>query len=382
MAICYSPADARGVPARAARGRVGPLLLDRFLEEAVELDVDALCDGETAGPPASWSTSRRRASTRATRPACRPPRAPGRAGRRAGGADRGARPRPRRGGPPQRPVRGPARRQRLVIEANPRASRTIPFVAKATGVPLVRHAVRLMLGASLGDLDLPAAAPHRAGGGEGGGAALRAVPRRRPGARAGDARHGRGDGARRHVPEAFAKAQRGAGQSPAARGRRVHLGPRRRQAPEVAVAARLARGRPRPRLATGGRGRPGRRRPAASSRSEGHEGSPHVGRPVSPRAGSTLSSTRPGRAPARGRTATSSARPPSAPACPASRRSRPPEAAAAAVAAGVGGPSAPPLPSGPGRPSRRPGLARLTRMRGCHRFSDQLHVPQPQLQVR
>ncbi len=43
-----------------------------------------------------------------------------------------------------------------VIEANPRASRTVPFVAKATGVPVVRHAVRLMLGESIGDLGLPA----------------------------------------------------------------------------------------------------------------------------------------------------------------------------------------------------------------------------------
>jgi carbamoyl-phosphate synthase large subunit len=43
-----------------------------------------------------------------------------------------------------------------VLEANPRASRTVPFVAKATGMPLVRHAVRLMLGERLADLDLPA----------------------------------------------------------------------------------------------------------------------------------------------------------------------------------------------------------------------------------
>ena len=39
-----------------------------------------------------------------------------------------------------------------VIEANPRASRTVPFVAKATGVPLAKVAARVMLGASLADL--------------------------------------------------------------------------------------------------------------------------------------------------------------------------------------------------------------------------------------
>src|SRR5207342_1434049 len=39
-----------------------------------------------------------------------------------------------------------------VIEANPRASRTVPFVAKATGVPLAKVASRVMLGATLSEL--------------------------------------------------------------------------------------------------------------------------------------------------------------------------------------------------------------------------------------
>jgi carbamoyl-phosphate synthase large subunit len=39
-----------------------------------------------------------------------------------------------------------------VIEANPRASRTVPFVAKATGVPLVKVATRVMLGATFEEL--------------------------------------------------------------------------------------------------------------------------------------------------------------------------------------------------------------------------------------
>jgi carbamoyl-phosphate synthase large subunit len=42
--------------------------------------------------------------------------------------------------------------QIYVIEANPRASRTVPFVAKATGVPLAKIASRVMLGASLAQL--------------------------------------------------------------------------------------------------------------------------------------------------------------------------------------------------------------------------------------
>ena len=39
-----------------------------------------------------------------------------------------------------------------MIEANPRASRTVPFVAKATGVPLAKVAARVMVGATLAEL--------------------------------------------------------------------------------------------------------------------------------------------------------------------------------------------------------------------------------------
>ena len=73
-----------------------------------------------------------------------------------------------------------------VLEANPRASRTVPFVSKATAVPLAKAAALVMLGASIASLRasgvLPAhrrrrhAAARRAGRGEGGGAAVRAVP--------------------------------------------------------------------------------------------------------------------------------------------------------------------------------------------------------------
>jgi len=43
-----------------------------------------------------------------------------------------------------------------VIEANPRASRTVPFVSKAVGVPLAKMACRVMLGERIADLGLPA----------------------------------------------------------------------------------------------------------------------------------------------------------------------------------------------------------------------------------
>jgi carbamoyl-phosphate synthase large subunit len=47
----------------------------------------------------------------------------------------------------------------FVIEANPRASRTVPFVSKAIGAPLAKIACRLMLGQSLADQRLPDEAP-------------------------------------------------------------------------------------------------------------------------------------------------------------------------------------------------------------------------------
>ena len=39
-----------------------------------------------------------------------------------------------------------------VLEANPRASRTVPFVSKATAVPLAKAAARIMLGATIAEL--------------------------------------------------------------------------------------------------------------------------------------------------------------------------------------------------------------------------------------
>src|SRR5690606_23492744 len=45
-----------------------------------------------------------------------------------------------------------------VLEVNPRASRTVPFVSKATGVPLAQLAARVMAGKRIGELDLPMSA--------------------------------------------------------------------------------------------------------------------------------------------------------------------------------------------------------------------------------
>ena len=141
----------------------GPCLVDRYLSGALELDVEVLSDGEDAWTaailehvepagvhsgdsacvfpgPSVTATLERSIRDAATTVA------------RAVGA------------------RGLLNLQlaiaggRLyVLEANPRASRTVAFVAKATGVPLVEHAVRLLLGERIADLDLPErAVPSRA----------------------------------------------------------------------------------------------------------------------------------------------------------------------------------------------------------------------------
>jgi carbamoyl-phosphate synthase large subunit len=130
-----------------------PVLIDRFLEDALEVDVDAVCDGtdvyiggilehiEEAGvhsgdsacvlPPHSLDRATMTAIVTALE----------RLALALG-------------------VRGLINAQFAVkdgtvycLEVNPRASRTVPFVGKATGVPLAKVAVRVMLGESLASID-------------------------------------------------------------------------------------------------------------------------------------------------------------------------------------------------------------------------------------
>ena len=170
MEICYSrdglahylernppqagQASARGGPG----GRETPpaIFLDRFLENAIEIDVDALCDGETvrigaimqhveeAGVHSGDSACVIPAMSLGPEMLAQVEEATCRIALRLGvvgliniqfavfGDD-----------------------ELYVIEANPRASRTVPFVSKAVGVPLAKVACRLMLGERLADLSLP-----------------------------------------------------------------------------------------------------------------------------------------------------------------------------------------------------------------------------------
>ncbi|OIO67674.1 MAG: carbamoyl phosphate synthase large subunit [Zetaproteobacteria bacterium CG12_big_fil_rev_8_21_14_0_65_55_1124] len=131
-----------------------PVLLDRFLNQAIELDVDALCDNtrvvvggimehiEEAGvhsgdsacclPPHSISKEVIAEVTRQTE-------ALGLALHVKGLMNI------------QFALQG---NDLYVLEVNPRASRTVPFVSKATGVPLAKLAARIMAGATLDDLGI------------------------------------------------------------------------------------------------------------------------------------------------------------------------------------------------------------------------------------
>ena len=133
----------------------GPALVDRFLEGALELDVDVLCDGED-GWVAAIVEHVERAGVHSGDSACVLP-APSVGARLEARVREIAATLARELG-----VRGLLNLQLAVhegelhvLEANPRASRTVPFVAKATGIPLVDHACRLLLGAPLAELALP-----------------------------------------------------------------------------------------------------------------------------------------------------------------------------------------------------------------------------------
>ena len=134
----------------------GPVLVDAYLEGALELDVDALCDGDGAWVAAILEHVEP-AGVHSGDSACVVP-APSVTTAleqeiRAAASAIARRLRARGLLNLQLALHGGALH---VLEANPRASRTVPFVAKATGLNLVEHACRLLLGERLADLDLPA----------------------------------------------------------------------------------------------------------------------------------------------------------------------------------------------------------------------------------
>ena len=148
--------------ARRSRGVQGPTLVDRFLENAIEIDVDALCDG-TDTYVAAVMQHVEEAGVHSGDSACVLPAQ----SLDARGADRRSTTIVRRLGPALGVVGvlnvqlAVADDEVFVLEVNPRASRTVPFASKATGVNLVAAACRLAAGERLAELDLPAERPPR-----------------------------------------------------------------------------------------------------------------------------------------------------------------------------------------------------------------------------
>src|SRR4051794_22815614 len=160
MEICYDRDQLADYLRRTAgsNGSGGYIYLDRFLEDAIEIDVDALCDGEEIAIGGIMQHVEE-AGVHSGDSACVIPAM-------SLGAEMLAR--------VEEATRSLALRLGVVgliniqfaiggddvlyvIEANPRASRTVPFVSKATGTPLAKLATRVVLGERLADMaeDLP-----------------------------------------------------------------------------------------------------------------------------------------------------------------------------------------------------------------------------------
>ncbi len=159
MEICYSREQLADYLERTERNGDGTIYLDRFLENAIEIDVDALCDGdevaiggvmqhvEEAGIHSGDSACVIPALSLGPEMLAQIEEATEKLGLSLGVVGLIN---------IQYAVHGD---DLYVIEANPRASRTVPFVSKAVGVPLAKVACRLMLGEKLRELELDLPAP-------------------------------------------------------------------------------------------------------------------------------------------------------------------------------------------------------------------------------
>ena len=132
-----------------------PVLLDRFLEDAFEVDVDALCDGQSVVVAGIMQHIEEAGIHSGDSSCVLPPYSPFVAARMDVIRDYTHRLAKALN------VRGLMNVQYAikdsivyVLEVNPRASRTVPFVSKATGVPLARLAAKIMVGKTLADLGL------------------------------------------------------------------------------------------------------------------------------------------------------------------------------------------------------------------------------------
>src|SRR6185312_6778881 len=147
--IVYDEEDLRRYMTEAVRvSPEHPILVDKFLEDALEIDVDAIADGERVVGGVMEHVEK--AGVHSGDSACAlPPYSLGddQVERIVGQTRALAR---------ELGVIGLLNiqfaiknEQVFVLEVNPRASRTVPFVSKAIGVPLAKLATKVMLGSSL-----------------------------------------------------------------------------------------------------------------------------------------------------------------------------------------------------------------------------------------
>ncbi|MEZ5967597.1 MAG: carbamoyl-phosphate synthase large subunit [Hyphomonas sp.] len=162
MEIARDDEDLRKFAAEALKvSGDASLFIDRYLADAIEVDVDAICDGENVHV-AGIMEHIEEAGVHSGDSACALPPftlSPVLQGRLAEQTIALARALKVRGLINiQFAVKGD---EIYVLEANPRASRTVPFVSKAVGAPIAAIAAKVMAGAKLTDFDLTHAHPRR-----------------------------------------------------------------------------------------------------------------------------------------------------------------------------------------------------------------------------
>jgi carbamoyl-phosphate synthase large subunit len=153
MEIVYDEDSLAGYIARATEiTPEHPVLVDRFLDDAIEIDVDALCDGDEVFLGGVMEHIEEAGVHSGDSSCALPPITLGR-------TDLAAIRRSTAAIAHGIGVRGLLNVQYAlkddvlyVLEANPRASRTVPFVSKATAAPLAKAAARIMLGATIASL--------------------------------------------------------------------------------------------------------------------------------------------------------------------------------------------------------------------------------------
>jgi carbamoyl-phosphate synthase large subunit len=155
MEVCYDAAALARSAALNGSGGGRPVLVDRFLEDAVEVDVDALCDAAGQVLVCGVMEHIEEAGVHSGDSACVLPPITLGPDQVAAVGDATARLGRALGVVGILNVQFALKGERLfVLEANPRASRSVPLVEKVTGLPVARAAARLMTGSTLAELGL------------------------------------------------------------------------------------------------------------------------------------------------------------------------------------------------------------------------------------